>query len=239
MYDTSDVHEYSVSMTTRRERAAATRARIIGAAHELFASVGYNGTTMRGIAERAGVAVQTVYFVFHTKAELLSATAEDVAAGSPSPIPVLERPWFREAVETGDARRTIALAVEHGVDIYRRSAPLALAIREAALVDPEVRELWSRIEVNRKRAMRLQMEHIGAIDQLRDGLDVDRATDVMHVMVSHATYLELVQEDGWPLSDYKAWLFGSVCRMLLREEVALALDGDAARGLSYADLVTR
>jgi TetR/AcrR family transcriptional regulator of autoinduction and epiphytic fitness len=226
-------------VTARKERAAATRARIIAAAHELFASVGYNGTTMRAVAKRAGVAVQTVYFVFHTKAELLGATAEDVAAGSPSPVPVPKRPWFRDSVETGDARRTIALAVEHGVDIYRRSAPLAHAIREAALTDPEVHELWSRIEASRKRGMRLQIERIAAIEQLREGLDVDRATDVMHAMVSHETYLELVRSSGWPVADYKAWLYGSVCWMLLREDLADATDADATRGLSFADQVNR
>jgi AcrR family transcriptional regulator len=226
-------------MTTRKERAAATRARIIRAAHELFSSIGYNGTTMRSVAERSGVAVQTVYFVFHTKAELLSATAEDVAAGASSPSPVPDRPWFREAMETSDARRTIALAVEHGVDIYRRSAPLAHAIREAALVDPEVHEFWSRIQASRKRAMRLLVERIAAVDRLRDGLDVDRATDVMHAMVSHETYLELVQDSGWRVGDYKAWLYGSVCRLLLREDFAPPVDADATRGMSYGELVTR
>ena len=41
---------------------------------------------MAAIAQRAGVAVQTVYFVFHTKAELLSRVI-DAAVLGPDPNP--------------------------------------------------------------------------------------------------------------------------------------------------------
>ena len=41
------------------------------AAIEVFTESGYVGARMSDIADRAGVAVQTVYFTFHTKAELL------------------------------------------------------------------------------------------------------------------------------------------------------------------------
>jgi AcrR family transcriptional regulator len=224
-------------MTSRKERAAATRARIIDSAHELFAAVGYNGTTMKAVAEHAGVAVQTVYFVFHTKAELLSATAEAVAAGRSAPAPVRERAWFQEATTTDDGRRSLALAVENGVDIYSRAAPLSHAIREAALVDAEVDVMWSRIQVNRKAAMRRQVERIAELGQLRDGLGVDAATDVMHALVSHETYLELVQRSGWDLGAYKAWLYRSVCRLLLRDDLPSEPATDPLDGLTFAPLV--
>ena len=54
-----------------RRRARATRSRITKAASRLFGERGYSGTTMADIAAAAGVAVQTVYFVFHTKTEVL------------------------------------------------------------------------------------------------------------------------------------------------------------------------
>jgi AcrR family transcriptional regulator len=44
---------------------------MIRAAYELFSAEGHNATTMGRIAERANVAVQPVYFTFHTKDELL------------------------------------------------------------------------------------------------------------------------------------------------------------------------
>ena len=54
----------------RRTRADATRRRMVDAAAKLFAQRGYAATTMAAIAQQAGVAVQTVYFTFHSKTEL-------------------------------------------------------------------------------------------------------------------------------------------------------------------------
>src|SRR6266566_6576365 len=56
----------------RRERAQQTRARIVEAAYRLFSRHGYDATTMQAVADEAGVAVQTVYFTFRTKAGLLA-----------------------------------------------------------------------------------------------------------------------------------------------------------------------
>lgn len=50
-----------------------TRARILEAALELFRSNGYEGTTMRAIAERAGVAVGNAYYYFASKEHLIQA----------------------------------------------------------------------------------------------------------------------------------------------------------------------
>jgi AcrR family transcriptional regulator len=55
----------------RREQAAETRRRIIAAANDLFVGQGYGQTTVKQVAERAGVAVETVYAAFRTKAALL------------------------------------------------------------------------------------------------------------------------------------------------------------------------
>ena len=60
----------------RRRRAEATRQKILRAAHEEFVERGYHGATIASIARRAGVATQTVYFVFHTKTELVSAAID-------------------------------------------------------------------------------------------------------------------------------------------------------------------
>ena len=79
---------------TRREKAAATRERMLRAAIEVFAEEGYVGARMADIAARAGVAVQTVYFVFHTKPELLQACFDYAVLGperlvpaGPGPVP--------------------------------------------------------------------------------------------------------------------------------------------------------
>jgi AcrR family transcriptional regulator len=56
----------------RQERKQATRARVLAAARDLFDEIGYEETTVRMLAERAGVSVGSVFTTFAGKAELLS-----------------------------------------------------------------------------------------------------------------------------------------------------------------------
>lgn len=175
--------------------------------------------------------------MFHTKPELLSAVTEDIAAGEPNPLPVGMRPWHEEALSTLDGRRSLALVVENGVDIYSRVAPLAHAIREAALVDSDVDAMWSQISVRRKAAMGQQILALREHGQLRRDLDNSRATDILHALLSHETYLDLVQRSGWGVEQFKAWLYEALCALLLDPE-AVAAPGsrDAVTGLSFAEV---
>ena len=52
----------------REQHAAVTRRAILQAARELFAEQGFANTTVKVLAERAGVAVQTIYATFGSKA---------------------------------------------------------------------------------------------------------------------------------------------------------------------------
>src|SRR4051795_9668478 len=80
---------------SRHERARQTREKIVRAADEEFRAAGYQGATMAAIARRAGFAEQTVYFVFHTKAELLSNVIDAAVLGTEDPIAPEEAPWFQ------------------------------------------------------------------------------------------------------------------------------------------------
>ena len=82
---------------TRKEKAAATRRRMLDAAHACFVERGYPGTTMAAIAERAGVAEQTLYFTFHTKAGLLGEVFERAVFGADELPPHLQ-PWWSSAM---------------------------------------------------------------------------------------------------------------------------------------------
>lgn len=54
-------------------KAAATKARILDAALELFRERGYEAATMRAIAEQAGVALGNAYYYFGSKEHLIQA----------------------------------------------------------------------------------------------------------------------------------------------------------------------
>jgi AcrR family transcriptional regulator len=56
---------------TPRARGARTRTAIIDAALALFRDQGYEATTMRAVAERAGVSVGNAYYYFGSKEHLI------------------------------------------------------------------------------------------------------------------------------------------------------------------------
>lgn len=204
--------------TKRRQQALATRRRIADSAYELFCEYGYAATTVDMIARAAGVALQTVHYVFRTKGALLQEVVEVAAAGTQDPAPVMERSWFREALSVSDGRRSIALGVEHGVDIYVRVAPLNHAIHAAASIEPELEAYLRSIRTARRRGMSQLITVLAANEQLHPSLSVERATDLMFALHSHETYLGLVHDAQWPLEEYKAWLYETLCEQLLAGE---------------------
>lgn len=204
---------------------------MLAAALELFSRQGYAPTTMAQIAAAAGVAVQTVHFTFHTKADLLKEVMAGYAAGEDDPAPVMERPWMKEALDTPDGLRQIALIVDNGVEIYRRMAPLTPAVQTAASLDADVATLWTSIAATRRAGMRLAVEALAEKGWLRDGLDQQRATDLMAVLNSHETFLGLARA-GWSVAEYKAWLYFTLADQLLKP-ASSAARVSATKHLTY------
>lgn len=54
-----------------------TRRKVLEAARDLFNEIGYDETTIRAIAERAGVSVGSVFTTFSSKADVLSQVMDD------------------------------------------------------------------------------------------------------------------------------------------------------------------
>lgn len=217
---------------SRREQAAATRQRILEAAGALLSQRGYAGTTMQAIADEAGVAVQTVYFVFHTKGELLRQLLLSVGAGADQAMEMMDRQWVGEALSTSDGRRTIALMVEHGTDIGQRLEPTWDAMSQGAAVEPEVAEVLQGLLEQRRQGMRRLVELLEAGGHLREGLSVDRATDVIFGLHRPETLAVFVGEGGWSVSEYKAWLYDLLCGQLLDPERS-EQDPDPTHDLSF------
>ena len=217
---------------TRRARARATQNRIIDHAYRLFCENGYPGTTMEAIAAEARVATQTVYYFFRTKALLLQQVVEVAAAGEAHPLPVMERPWMRQVLAENNARRALALLVEHGVDIYIRVAPLRPALEVAAASDPDINTYWRAVAERRKGGMRTFVERLAELHALQPGLTVQRATDVTFVVNSHEAFLGLTRDSGWSVTDFKRWLYDALTQQLL-DPTLLGSPAAATAGLSF------
>lgn len=219
--------------TSRREKATATRQKILDAAQQRFAEHGYSGATMQAIADQAGVAVQTVYFVFHTKAELLQQLLVSMGGRPGERAETMERDWVTEAMSDDDGRRSIALLTEHGNDIYARVAPVWEAIRQAASTEPDVASAWEHIVEQRRLGIRRIVASIADHDQLREGLGVDRAADIAFGLHRPETLVVFVHERGWPLPEYKAWSYHLLCRELLDTSTSRSSSPSPTRALTF------
>lgn len=218
----------------RADRARQTRRRMIGSARELFITQGYAATTMEQIAVGAGVAVQTLYYTFRTKGQLLKEVIEVTAAGDDDPVLVARRAWVAEMLSASPAQRVIALGVEHGTAIYERVAVLWPALDAVAAVDPDIDGYWRGVTANRRSGQRGMVARVAELGGLRPGLDLERATDLVVVLAGHDVYRGLVQEALWPVPVYKAWLFTTLTQQLLS---AHTVDLGTVDGLSFAGLV--
>src|SRR6266581_5080962 len=105
---------------SRRERAKATHWRIVKAAYTLFCARGYAGTTMAQIAEAAGVAVQTVYFTFHTKSMLLSRAYDFEVMGEDEPLTTDKQTWYGAMKAEQDVEKALCHLVTGVGEITRR-----------------------------------------------------------------------------------------------------------------------
>ncbi len=190
----------------RRERSRATRRRIARAAFSLFCDRGYTGTTMADIAAAAGVAVQTVYFTYHTKTEVLSSTYELAVLGDGAPMPPQEQPWYRQAVAEPDVAAAVRLVVEGTGEIVRRVAQLDLAVRTAAESDPEAAQFLRHNEQMRVDGYREIIDVLRGKSGLRPSLTAERAADLMLLLVSPAAYRALVADRGWSHTEWVAWM---------------------------------
>ena len=64
-------------MGVRQSRKQATHERVLAAARDLFQEIGYEETTIRMVAQRAGVSVGSVFTTFASKAHILSQIMDD------------------------------------------------------------------------------------------------------------------------------------------------------------------
>jgi AcrR family transcriptional regulator len=192
---------------------------MVRGAHEVFCEKGYGGATMAEIARRSGVAVQTLYFTFHTKPELLQACYEVAVMGSSDPAIPQDQPWFAEVMSSRRAIDAVAAFVHGNAEIHARVAVLDDIVRAAAH-EPEARAVREQSERLRRGGFRSVVTSWQQRFGLRPGLDADRATDVLLALASTATYRSLVVEDGWPVEEYVAWHTALVLEQLITPQRA-------------------
>lgn len=196
--------EYDAS--GRREKARATRRSVLAAARALLEERGYNATTIAGVALRAGVSSPSIYKGFGTKAGLVKEVFDVTIAGDDEPVAVADRPETERIQEEPDVRAKLRLYAEGAAARADRSARVQLALRNGAAVDSAVDELWQLLQAQRLTGMTMLARHLVDTGQLRAGVEVDEARDVLWTCISVEVYDLLVLQRGWSRDAYAEWL---------------------------------
>jgi AcrR family transcriptional regulator len=186
----------------------ATRRRMVEAAYRLFCANGYLGTTMSAIAAEAGVAVQTLYYTFHTKAAVLDEVIGAAIVGfdnwrQPPPDPQVGdlltwHPWWVALEAAPDAGAALEVFVTNGVRVLERVGPIVAAMH-GGTGDPEAQAVVRTAEDRRVDAYRVVVQALAhKPGGLRPGLSEAAATDILVVVFSAEVFQALARR-GWSL----------------------------------------
>lgn len=190
----------------RAENARRTRQAIVAAASTLFTTGGYAATSLADVAAAAGVARPTVFAAFGSKPALLRQVLDQALAGDDEPVPVADRPWFRPVWDARTQDAVLEAYARVCTLIGGRAAEIFEAVRRAADASPEVGELWSTLQGNRRAGAHMVVKHLQALGPLRQGLDTGRATDLLWIFNDPAHYNALVRQCGWHETAFTDWL---------------------------------
>ena len=186
----------------RDQRAAATRAKILAAAETLFLRDGYVPTSMKSIAEVAGVSEKTMYLTFATKATLLRQVIQLTVRGDEAETPLAERREWRELV-AGPVEGVFARFAAQNAALMSRTAALIALGEAAAATDPELAQYRDQAHAETRanlRALAAELKRRGALNA--DTTEED-ATDIIYAIATdESIFLRLTRDCGWTPARY-------------------------------------
>ena len=197
----------------RQEQARRNRDSILDIARAGFLAHGYAATTMTSIAEKAGVAIDTVHKAFGGKAGLVRAIYEHSLAGD-GPVTAPHRSDEMQHAEL-DPYVVVRQWGALGAEVAPLVAPIHLLVRDAAITDPEMAALLGDSDAQRRDRMRQNATTLADRGHLKTGMTVEAATDLMWTYSSPELYELLVVRCGWDAARYGRFIGDSLAAALL------------------------
>jgi AcrR family transcriptional regulator len=196
------------SPSLRERKAQLTRDEILRAARHLFAERGYARTSVREIAQAAGVSAQTVYDSVGSKQALVSSLNDliDTEAG----IPQLARAAaeFEEPRDLAATNARITRSIlEHCGDIIHALVTGAAAELELAAVLAE----------GQRRHLEGAGRIVGLLRQLGalGSIDPDEAVETLAAVTDIRFALVMQENYGWSLERLESWMAATSRTLLL------------------------
>lgn len=218
MYDGAMPRTYASPL--RAEQAHQTRLAIIEAAFRLFLADGYSRTSIRAIAQEAGVSERTVYVAFKDKISIITAIADQERFGGTAEGEG-EAEFFESLRTIPDPMGRLQMGVHRMARERKRGlALIARIMRTEAQSDRRVRQFVDAMVDYRHRGTRAIAEHILG-RSLPDGLSTEQLVDELEAILNEETYLLLVGERGWTPERYEAYIVDMCLIALQRHGVEL------------------
>lgn len=211
---TGDTGRRGYCSPRRAAQARSTRERIIAAATAGFLTAGYTATTMRSIADAAGVSVPTVELAFGTKASLLKTVVDLTAAGDTEPLAALKQEWARQAHATLGRQEFLDTVGQFITMVSARLCDLLAVVAQAAAVDAEITAMVRQFDERRAVAAEWIVHGIAERTALRPDLTPARAADTVRVLIDPAVFRRLTRDCGWTPEEFRDWWVDSVTRLL-------------------------
>ena len=189
--------------TRRADAARRTRAAVVSAFGELLFADGYRATTIRAVADRAGVSAETVYKAFGGKPGLIKALWDATLAGDDEPLAMADREQAREVLAAGEPATKVWLYAGSVRGVHERLAPLAALLAQAG---PEGAAVLATAEQERRISARTFVDHLAGCRALRAGVDPARAADACWALTGTPLFTKLTAEAGWDAAAYQRWL---------------------------------
>ncbi|GAA1867757.1 TetR family transcriptional regulator [Pseudonocardia ailaonensis] len=187
----------------RAAAAKANRTRVLAAARAAFLESGWAGTTIRGVAEGAGVSQETVYKTFGNKAALLKAVHDVAMAGDDEPVSVADRPAAQRVRAATTPEEGAAAYAAMAREISERAGPLMRVMLASRGGDADLEAYAATLDEQRLVGTTIHLGHWAERGWLRT--DATRARDIVWMLISPAVH-EMTVARGWSGDDYEAWL---------------------------------
>jgi AcrR family transcriptional regulator len=205
------------SSPLREEAARRTRITIRDAAATLFERHGYVSTTVKQIADEAGVAVRTVFTAFPDgKAQLFREALDAAVTVDPSVSdePVAGIP--RSPLALGAAAAVVDRVVGYGAAMLERAGGLLITSIESSGADPDMKRFAEDDARATAENARTLAEGLHRSGWLRDDVTVEHAADVLYTLSSPQVHALLRRDCGWDVDGYRTWLADTLRSTLLR-----------------------
>ena len=193
----------------RSQAAEATRNRVLNAAKTLMGRDGIDRVSIAQIAQKANVAVSTVYALYGSKEGILRGLMKKALFGPPFQS-------ARAKLEgVTDPVRLIALTAHVARAIYEGESLELGLLRGASAFSPALRKLEQEFEKMRLEMQEDRVRLLFAQSKQKKGLELEEARRILWMYTSRDIYHMLVHESGWTPDRYQDWLSDTLVNALV------------------------